>query len=191
MSYNRNHARRLLNANEMQLFEASLKENVGSLSRAELIKKIKRTRNLRDKHSDLFRRQSLTTRDRTGTKRGASGSANERTAQKATVFAEVLTRFETHLDKIDRAQARESKKAALEKARAAKGGGGRTTPKGSASKRTTTAPAKARAKGPKEFMDEGANKARHAAKVSSPRNKKINASVGARGRRTQARRDSR
>ena len=191
MSYNRNHARQLLNASEMQLFEASLKENIGSLSRAELAKKVDRTRKVRDKYTDLFRRQSLATRDRTGTKRGTSGAANERTSQKATMFAEVLTRFETQRDKLDRQQARESKQAALEKARAAKGGGGRTTPKGTAAKKATKAPAKARTKGPKEFMDEGANAARQAAKVASPRNKKINASVGARGRRTQAKRDSR
>jgi hypothetical protein len=191
MSYNRNHAKRLLSDSEMQLFEVSLKENLDSLSRAELAKKIDRTRKLRDKYTDLFRRQSLATRNRTGSKRGTSGAANERTSQKATVFGEVLTRFETQLAKVDRTQARESRKAALERARAAKGGGGRTTPKGGGKARVTKAPAKARAKGPKEFMDEGANKARQAAKVASPRNKKINASVGARGRRTQAKRDSR
>jgi hypothetical protein len=192
MSYNRNHARRLLNASELQLFEASLKENIASLSRAEVAKKVDRTRKLRDKYADLFRRQSLATRDRTGTKRGTSGAANERTSQKATIFAEVLTRFETQLDKLDRAEARASKKAALERARAAKGGGGRTTPKGGGPRTTSSAaPAKARAKGPKQFMDEGANQARQAAQMSSPRNKKINASVGARGRRSQAKRDAR
>lgn len=190
MSYNRNHARRLLNASELQLFEASLKENIGSLSRAELARKVDRTRKLRDKYSDLFRRQSLATRDRTGTKRGTSGAANERTSQKATVFAEVLTRFETQLDKVDRASARQSKKEALERARASKGGGGRTTPKGTTTTRAAT-PAKARAKGPKQFMDEGASTARHAAKVTSPRNKKISASVRARGQRSQAKRDAR
>jgi hypothetical protein len=190
MAYNRNHARRLLTDSEMSLFESSLRDQIGSLTRADLRKKVERTRKLRDKYTDLYRRQSLATRDRTGSKRGRSGAANERTSQKATIFAEVLTRFETHLAKVERAEARESKRGALERARAAKGGGGRTTPKGSKAPAGTRSP-RAKTGGPKEFMSEGASSARNKAKVTSPRNKAISAHVGARGRRTQARRDSR
>lgn len=190
MAYNRNHARRLLAANEMSLFEASLKDRIAELSRSELRKKVDRARKLRDKYTDLYRRQSLATRERTGTKRGGSGIANERTQQKAAMFAEVLTRLETQMAKVDRAEARESKRRALARARKAKGGGARTTPKRSTgtSKATRARPAPS---GPKGFQDEAANAARNRGKLASPRNKAISAHVGARGRRSQAKRDSR
>jgi hypothetical protein len=194
MAYNRNHARRLLTANEMSLFESSLKDRIGDLSRTDLRKKIDRARKARDKYTDLYRRQSLAARDRTGSKRGASGAANERTQQKATMFAEVLTRLDDQLAKIERAEARETKKTALDRAR--KGGTGRTTPKQAATKATKKAPAKAKKAGaspggPNRFQDEGAGAARSRAKIASPRNKKISAHVGAAGKRSQAKRDSR
>ena len=106
------------------------------------------------------------------------------------MFAEVLTRLEAQLAKVDRAEAREAKRRALARARKARGGGGRTTPK-KATKRTSSAKAKGTPTGPKEFQDEAANAARNRGKIASPRNKAISAHVGARGRRSQAKRDSR
>jgi hypothetical protein len=192
MAYNRNHAKRLLSDSEMPLFVASLRDHIGDLSPGDLKKKIERTRKLRDKYTDLYRRQSLASRKRTGSKRGTTGIANERTSQKATVFSEVLTRFETQLAKVERANARESKRAALERARKAKGGGGRTTPKQTpAAAKNARATTKGKTQGPKDFMSEQANAARNRTKIASPRNKTISAHVGARGKRNQAKRDSR
>ena len=192
MAYNRNHARQLLNDSEHALFESSLAENIGRLSRSDLNKKIERTRKLRDKYTDLFRRQSLTTRDRTGSKRGQSGVANERTQQKATMLGEVLTRFENQLAKLDRAKARESKRVALERARKARGSSGRTTPKKAERATAKKAGSKGvKQDGTKDFMSEGASAARNKDKIASPRNQAITAHVGARGRRSQAKRDSR
>ncbi|MGY6501248.1 MAG: hypothetical protein ACXIVQ_10215 [Acidimicrobiales bacterium] len=191
MAYNRNHARAMLTDTERELFEISLSDRVGELSRAELVKKVQRSRKLRDKYTDLYRRQSLETRARTGTKRGSTGQANARTQQKADMFGEVLARFEAHLDRIDRAAAKESKRAALERSRKAKGGGGRTTPKKSARARKKAPSGGTAPDGPKEFMTEGAAAARDRGKIASPRNKSISAHVGAKGRRNQAKRDAR
>ena len=100
MAYNRNHARALCNDSEYDLFTASLADSISQLTAAQLRSKIKRARTLRDKNADLFRRQSLALRDTTGTKRGKTGAANERTEQKARLFDETLKRFEKRLDAI-------------------------------------------------------------------------------------------
>nr|WP_296748930.1 hypothetical protein [Thioalkalivibrio sp.] len=100
MAYNRNQARALCNDSEYELFTASLADSISPLTAAQLRGKIKRARTLRDKNADLFRRQSLALRETTGTKRGKTGAANERTEQKARLFDETLKRFEKRLEKI-------------------------------------------------------------------------------------------
>ena len=97
MAYNRNQAKTLCNKTEYQFFESSLKGNVEKLPQARVQDGIKRARTLRDKYRDLHKRQRLTTRDRTGTKKGLKPGTNERTEQKAKLFAEVLGRFEARL----------------------------------------------------------------------------------------------
>ena len=100
MAYNRKQARAICNDSEYELFTASLADSITGLTPAQLRGKIKRARTLRDKSTDLFRRQSLAMQESTGSKRGKTGSANERTEQKARLFDEVLKRFEARLDKI-------------------------------------------------------------------------------------------
>ena len=100
MAYNRKQARAICNDTEYELFTASLPDSITQLTPVQLRGKIKRTRTLRDKNTDLFRRQSLTMQESTGSKRGRTGSANQRTEQKARLFDETLKRFETRLDKI-------------------------------------------------------------------------------------------
>lgn len=100
MAYNRRQARAICTDSEYELFTASLADSITELTPVQLRAKIKRVRTLRDKNTDLFRRQSLAMQESTGSKRGRTGSANERTEQKARLFDEVLKRFEARLDKI-------------------------------------------------------------------------------------------
>lgn len=94
MPYNRVQARRFLSAAETELFESSLGASRKALGTADLHRRLKRTRTLRDKSRDLLQRQKLATRARTGTKRGVTGHANQRTAEKAAALDEALKRFE-------------------------------------------------------------------------------------------------
>ncbi|WP_194775672.1 hypothetical protein [Pararhodonellum marinum] len=99
MAYNRSHARQICNAAELEMFNASLTENVRKLDEKTLKSNIKRTREMRNKNQDLLRRQSLQIAADTGNKRGNSLNANNRTEQKVKLLQEVLDRFEKQLDK--------------------------------------------------------------------------------------------
>lgn len=101
MAYNRKQARALSNDSEYELFSASMADAIGALTPAQLRAKIKRARTLRDKNADLFRRQSLAMQETTGSKRGRTGAANDRTEQKARLFDETLKRFEARLAKLE------------------------------------------------------------------------------------------
>jgi len=101
MAYNRAQALKICTATEMEIFLSSLSDAVGKLTPVQLRSRIARARTLRDKHTDLFRRQVAATRAATGTKRGASGTANSRTEQKAQLFAEALARLEARQSAID------------------------------------------------------------------------------------------
>jgi hypothetical protein len=101
MAYNRAQALKICSATEMEIFLSSLSDAVGKLTPVQLRSRIARARTLRDKNTDLFRRQVAATRAATGTKRGASGAANSRTEQKAQLFAEALARLEARQTAID------------------------------------------------------------------------------------------
>lgn len=101
MAYNRAQAQKLCNATELELFIASLGDEVTKFTAAQLRSKIARARTLRDKNADLFRRQTVSTRSATGAKRGNTGVANVRTQQKANLFGETLKRFELRLVKVE------------------------------------------------------------------------------------------
>lgn len=101
MAYNRAQALKICTATEMKIFLSSLSDAVGKLTPVQLRSRITRARTLRDKNSDLFRRQVAATRAATGTKRGVSGAANSRTEQKAQLFAEALARLEARQSAID------------------------------------------------------------------------------------------
>ena len=90
----------LLNHAEMELF--NLSQNPAELAQrtpTQLRDKIARVRNLRDRARDMFRSQVGRTRAATGTKRGFTGLANERTRQKAEVLNGVLATFVAARDK--------------------------------------------------------------------------------------------
>lgn len=87
-------AKDLLSQDEMQLFVLSNDTQLlAQRSPAQLRGKIARARNLRDRARDMYRRQVGHTRAVTGTNRGYTGLANERTRQKAVVLEGVVERL--------------------------------------------------------------------------------------------------
>ncbi|MDM0005783.1 hypothetical protein QTI51_21170 [Variovorax sp. J22G73] len=108
MAYTLTQARVLLTAAELAVFDQSRAGPVKELTAARLRGKVTRARALRDKYRDLYRRQSVATRKAAAGKRAAAGGDNERTSKKATVFEEVLERFEARLAQLDAKEAKES-----------------------------------------------------------------------------------
>lgn len=188
-------ARKLLTAAELDVFAASRAEALKALTAVQLRGKIKRSRTLRDKYQDLLRRQKVATRGRTGSKAGTSGVANERTAQKAQVFTEVLGRFEQRLAQVEAAAARAAQKTAAAEARLARLAQKQAKPiagRARAPARSPKAPAKVpvavKKVGP---TSERARTARRAMQPKAAGRQKIQSHVAASGRRAQAKRDSR
>jgi len=98
-------AKPLLTAAELELFDHSRAEPIKALSAKQLAGKEKRTRALRDKYRDLYRRQSVAVRGK------ASGiaskeSANARTQRKAEIMQEMLDRFEARSTLLEAREAR-------------------------------------------------------------------------------------
>ena len=112
MAVTRDQASRLLSESEMSLFSDSRNPTLRSFSARELTRRIERARKLRDKSRDLLQRQRLGSRKRTGSKGGATGDANERTARKGEVFDDILQRFESRLQEVQRSDEAASGRAA-------------------------------------------------------------------------------
>jgi hypothetical protein len=169
MAYNRAQALKICSATEMDVFLSSLSDAVGKLTPVQLRSRIARARTLRDKNTDLFRRQVAATRAATGTKRGASGAANSRTEQKAQLFAEALARLEARQTAID---------AKPVKAVASKTGSKAT--KATKAKAASAAPAKPRKSAAKRVAAKAAKPAvKPAAKKAAPKSAKPVASKAA------------
>ncbi|WP_116809421.1 hypothetical protein [Steroidobacter cummioxidans] len=179
MTYTRNQARALCTAAEYQLFEASLDRKQHTLAR--LQSKIARTRQLRDKYRDLYKRQRIANRTRTGNRKGNRLDSNARTEQKAHLFDEVLKRFE-QLAKQARALEHAPPKA---KAAAKKKAKTRVAAKEPRLTKTHKA-------GISEgFVSEAALSADRRKHSRNTRSKTLTAHARAAGKRKQARRDSR
>ena len=217
MPYNRIQAARLLAANEVPVFEASLGEALAALTPAQVRALVKRARTMRDKAQDLLRRQRVATRDRTGHKGGTEGVDNLRTAQKVQALGEALARLEKRLAQLDAAaeraataklRLREQRAAAKQRAaKAAARPAARSAPKAApkaASKaaattaprapaRSAKAPAVAPQAGPKGLppASPGALAKGAVQDRKFTGSQAIQAHVGARGRRQQAKRDGR
>ena len=103
MTYTLRQARSLLTSQELELFKASRRNVICHLSPAELRGYISRSRSLRDKFRDLYRRQTVATqagRDAGGkTTRSHMGGENARTRTKAEMLADILQRFQDRLAK--------------------------------------------------------------------------------------------
>lgn len=101
MTYDRTEAKKLLTVAELELFDAGRSTAIRKLTKPELRSKLERSRKVRDKYRDLFRRQRLAIRAEVGSKAGTKGQANERTRQKEEIFAESVVRFETRIKEIE------------------------------------------------------------------------------------------
>ena len=108
----------LLNKGEMQLYDDSRHNPIRKFSVSQLESRITRARGVRDRARDLVRRQKLSSRQQTGSKRGTSGNANQRSKDKVEILADILKRFETRLgDAKKEAKASEKESAASPRAR--------------------------------------------------------------------------
>ena len=140
MPITRAKASSLLNQKEMALYDDSRINGLRQLDARGLASRIKRARTARDRARDLVQKHKLASRASTGSKRGSSGQANQRSKDKAELMAEILQRFEGRLKDVER-------EAAPAKSTSA----GRATKKPAASKtskqaaKNTTAPTAARA----------------------------------------------
>lgn len=154
MAYNRSHAKVLCSDDELELFLSSLADGITKLDDAALKSSISRARELRKKYQDLFRRQTVSIRTTTGSKRGNTSVANTRTEQKAKLFAETLQRFENRRAQLDEAKARAEARAKLLSmastgtAKPAKGGAATPQPGSSRKKPATAAQRKAPSRDP-------------------------------------------
>jgi hypothetical protein len=183
-------ARKLLSSAEFELFEASRRDGICLLSAAELKRKVERTRRLRDKHRDLYKRQRLAMRDLTGTKRGNSGAANARTREKAAIFEDLLARFQARYDRVTAPPKPAAKKTAgkaVAKAKTARGPLRNVSPKAPA----PMAAAAGAAIGNAGFMSPRAKQAQVRMQMHKSRGVTTNAHGRAQGRRNQAKRDRR
>ena len=101
MKFNHIQAKQLLSASEMELFNASRDPALAGLSLPDLKSNVHAARAARDKFQDLLRRQRLESRDRTGSKDGATGDDNARTEQKLEALTEILHRFEAQVSDVE------------------------------------------------------------------------------------------
>ncbi|MDQ3269742.1 MAG: hypothetical protein M3Q11_06090 [Pseudomonadota bacterium] len=175
MAIAREQARGLLTDSEMVLFGESRNPALRSLTGRELTRRIERVRKLRDKARDLLQRQRLGSRQRTGSKGGKSGAANERTARKGEMLDDILQRFEGRLQELERSGQSEG-------ARQAAGAAGKAT--GAARPAKKSGPAKQA--GPAKKATGAAKKAAGAAKKATGPAKKASPAKKAAGQSTRA-----
>jgi hypothetical protein len=193
MAFNRNHARPLCTDAEYVLFTASLADGIAGLTPAQLRDRIQRTRRLRDKYRDLFKRQRLTTRARTGSKKGERPDSNIRTGAKARLFDEALGRFQAREAKLAAAAELEARRKAARAVRIAQVAARREA---GAKRADTLGKGKATTAGRGQTGSAGyvSESARASARSKLARDNRAGARKGqltAAGRRSQARRDSR
>lgn len=141
----------LLNQAELALYDDSRVNALRGLSEKELTQRITRARRARDRARDLLQRQKLASRRDTGSKRGTSGVANQRSKEKAELLADVLTRFEDKLKQVQAKQKAAEKaagKTAARKSAAKPAVARKTVPAGKTVSKKTVAKSKAGGKAP-------------------------------------------
>lgn len=136
MAFTRTQATGLLNQAEMCLFDDSRANALRGLDAGQLGKRVERARKARDRARDLLKRQRLASRGKTGSKRGASGDANQRSERKAELLGDVLARFEEQLKQVEKRDKQAAAKPAR-KAAATKGSKQSPAAKKSATKRAS------------------------------------------------------
>lgn len=94
MAFTRAQAVTLLTSAEMALYDDSRVNALRKWSSVEIGRRVERARKARDRARDLLQRQKLASRARTGSKRGSSDEANQRSQQKSELLHDILKRFE-------------------------------------------------------------------------------------------------
>lgn len=201
MNFNRNQAKTLSNAKELELFDSARPPLLNRLTITDLKRLVRRSRNLRDKLKDVKRGQVRTAQAKKG-QRGANAAT--RSAEKARLFSDVHDAFAMRLENLINAEKAKAAKIKLEKEKAAaKKAAARTAisarkPQEKVRSLKATTASKA-AKNPKI---EGLASNQTAARQPSPRAKIIqtrlrkagvsgqNAHVSAQNKRNQRKRDS-
>lgn len=143
MQITRAKATSLLNKGEMQLYDDSRHNPIRGFTVKQLESRVTRARAARDRARDLVRRQKLASRERTGSKGGASGAANQRSKDKVEILADILKRFEAQVK-----VAKKTEKAAAKKPAAGRKAAKKAPAKKTTAKKTTRAAKKAAGKKP-------------------------------------------
>lgn len=171
-------ARDLCTKREFELYFASRPREITRLTAARLRSKIARARRLRDKYRGLAKTGKRIARGKQAPRPSRAGRG-ERMRKKATLFAQVMARFQERLEKVEDA-ARRAEIAAARKKLAAK-----RKKKASARKRPGVKAAK-----PAPATRKAETAAKRTRLDRSGRKRK-ETHTAARGRRRQAKRDSR
>jgi hypothetical protein len=118
MAFTVTQAKSLCTIGELSLARASTGDEIGKFSIVQIQQKVDRARKLRDKWRDQAEKQRRTTQ---ATQRARDTSANARSTEKATLFGEVLARFEAQLATLEAkgAQGRPAPKRLPARARSA------------------------------------------------------------------------
>jgi hypothetical protein len=192
-------ARKLTTKAEMALLETSFPPALKDITPGRLKQKISRSRKLQDKYRDLAQQQRGEARGKRKAKSTRPAKGNDNTVTKQEIFSEALARFEAQLEKLEakaaKELARKEKAAAKVAAKAAKAA--KTTVKKAAkktAKKTGTAVKRAARKATttaRKAVSSASRGVRKAAKVARSGNTKHQGHVSSRGRRRQAKRDSR
>lgn len=103
MKFNRNQAKALTNARELEIYDLARPPRLNKLSAKELRDLVKRSRTLRDKLRDVKRTQVRSKQAKTKT-RGAAPA--DRSREKAELFAEVHNVFAERLKKVEAGEAK-------------------------------------------------------------------------------------
>ncbi len=188
-------ARKLATQAEWTLLESSYAPLLKEITPGRLKQKITRARKLQDKFRDLSRQQRGEARGKRRAKSTRAAAGNDNTVNKQLMFSEALERFEVQLGKLEAKAAKEATRAEKAKAKRAPAAM-RKTAKKSAKKGLKAAKRNAASQvaGKKAAMKRVSKLARGARKQSKlDRTGAIahQGHVGSRGRRQQARRDSR
>ncbi len=198
MAQSKSVARKLATKAEWTLLEVSFPPLLKEITPGRLKQKVTRARKLQDKYRDLARQQKGEARGKRQVKSTRAAAGNANTLLKQEIFADALARFQAQLAKLEakaekelarkekaagKAAAKRVKKTAAKPAKAA--GAPRktgTSAKRAAVKSTSTA---------RKAVSKSSRGARKAAALTRTGSTKHQGHVGARGRRRQARRDSR
>lgn len=173
---------RLLTPAERTLVLATEPRRLDPLDEDELVELHARVRRARNKWTTLHRRQA-SAQVRADRSRGQAGASNVRTAAKAEVFEDALSRVSRRLAVVARERAAALRAERLAAARAARD---RPASRPAPAKRATRAP-----RAPKRPTTSTEAGRRGDGTLRSPANLKISAHTRAAGRRAQARRDAR